>query len=109
MKVKTRVTEHKKEVEKITEGINTRAKRKESVNEIHKSAIRDHAAQKNHVINWEETKTIAREDDFRKRGIREALRIRKQGKCMNRDEGRYQLSHIYDSLLKQGEGGQCST
>ena len=77
--------------------------------EIHKSAITDHAAQKNHVIEGEETKILAREDDFRKRGIREALGFRKQGKCMNRDEGRYQLSHIYDSLLKQGEGGQRST
>ncbi len=33
-------------------------------------------------------------------GIKEAIEIKKrQGKTMNRDEGQYQLSHIYDDFL----------
>ena len=105
--LKTRIAEHKDEVDKVMENIvNTRSRRKESTTELHKSAITDHAVRENHIIDWEGVKILDKDSDFKKRGIREALAIRKQGKKMNRDEGRYHLSHIYDTLLRSEARGQ---
>jgi len=54
----------------------------------------------NHVIDWDHAKLIDRESNRMDRWIREAIHIRKeQDKSINRDEGSYQLSHIYDYLL----------
>ena len=57
------------------------------------------------MINWEEAKVIDKEDECIKRWIREAKWIRKRGKrnLMNRDEGTYQLSNLYNPLLKPKE------
>jgi len=52
----------------------------------------------NHVIDWENAKVIDREADKAGRLIREAIWIRKTDN-MNRDEGSYQLSHVWDKLL----------
>ena len=52
----------------------------------------------NHVIDWESAQLVEREGDWKTRGIKEAIVIRKVPN-MNRDEGRYQLSHLYDDLL----------
>ncbi len=51
-----RLKEHKKDAESIATRKFTRANRKESTSEFHKSAITDHIAQENHVINWEGAK-----------------------------------------------------
>ena len=96
----TRLEEHKTEVEKVCNKIATRAGRKESLSNVHKSAITDHAVDKNHVIGWDEARVIGTEEDRYKRWVKEAIEIRKRrGKTMNRDEGQYQLSHIYDEFL----------
>jgi len=89
---------HQKEV-KAQEGHKyTRSSRKQS--EQNKSAITDHVNQENRVINWNEAKIIARESDKTTRWIREAVNIRQESQgVMNRDEGVYQLSHVYDNLL----------
>ena len=55
-----RLKEHQKDSEKIAEKKFTRAMRKSSTTEQHKSAITDHVAQENHLIDWEETKIIDR-------------------------------------------------
>jgi len=61
---------------------------------------RDHAISLNHVIDWDCAKVIDRESNRMDRWIREAIHIRKeQDKLMNRNEGSYQLPHIYDYLL----------
>ena len=66
----------------------------------YKSAITDHVADKNHVIGWEQAKVIGTEEDRYKRWIKEAIEIRKRrGKTMNRDEGQYQFTHIFDEFL----------
>ena len=53
----------------------------------------------NHVIDWDQAKVIDREGNRVDRWIKEAIHIRKeQDKSMNRDEGSYQLSRIYDIL-----------
>ena len=59
-----------------------------------------------HVIGWGEAKVIGgklvigTEQDRFKRWVKEAVEIRKKrGTTMNRDEGQYHLSHIFDELL----------
>ena len=57
-------------------------------------------ADKNHVVGWDDAKVLGTEEDKYKRWIREANEIRKRrGKTMNRDEGQYQLTHIFDDFL----------
>ncbi|XP_072028445.1 uncharacterized protein [Amphiura filiformis] len=50
----TRLKEHQKDEKKAETKKYTRARRKESTTEFNKSAITDHVAAKNHVIDWEE-------------------------------------------------------
>ena len=98
----TRLEEHKKEAEKIAEKKYTRAARKDSVDETHKSAITDHVAQQNHVIDWKSAKVIDKDSCKPTRWIREAIWIRKRGDdVINRDEGTYSLNHVFDQLLEQ--------
>ena len=60
----------------------------------------------NHVINWDQAKVIDRESNRVDRWIKEVIHIRKeQDKSMNRDEGSYQLSHIYDNLFARNLSG----
>ena len=47
---------------------------------------------------------IGKGSDQYKCWIKEAIAIRKQGTTMNRDEGQYQLSHVFDNLLKKSSG-----
>ena len=96
----TRLKEHQKDSKKVKQRKFTRAQRKESLTEINKSAITDHIAQENHVIDWEGAKLLEREDDVIKRRIKEAIWIRKRGaNTINRDIGSITLDHVYDSLL----------
>ena len=99
-KFNTRLEEHKSEVNKVSGTVTTRAGRKESLTTTHKSAITDHVVDKNHVIGWGEAKIIGTEQDRYKRWIKEAIAIRKKGSTtMNRDEGQYFLSHVFDEIL----------
>ena len=54
---------------------------------MHKSAVTEHIARKNCVIDWEGAKVIDREDNKHTRWIKEAIWIRKSAPVMNRDEG----------------------
>jgi len=47
-----RQEEHRKEVESISNRTFTRSDQKSRAAEINKSAITDHVAKENHVINW---------------------------------------------------------
>ena len=98
-KLGTRVKEHMKDVDQNTKGSFTRAARKESLTQIHKSAITDHVKQNNHEIDWEEVSVLDRESDWRIRTIKEAIKIRGQRQVMNRDEGGFQLSHVYHPIF----------
>ena len=51
-----------------------------------------------HLIDWESARIIEKERDDKARGIKEAVHIRILPN-MNRDEGRFHLSHLYDGLL----------
>ena len=57
-----------------------------------------------HQFNWIHPKTIAREDDYKKRKIREALEIKKAKfnqkiKVLNRDEGNLVKTNTWTPLL----------
>jgi len=75
--------------------------------EQNKSAVTDHAISLNHVIDWDQAKVIDREGNVVDRWIKEVIHIRKeQDKSMNRDEGSYQLYHIYDILFAPKLSGE---
>jgi len=92
-----RAKEHRKEVDSIT-GILTRPEKTRAASICNKSAITDHVCNENHVTDWANDKVIDRESDKAGRLIREVTWIRKTDN-MNRDEGSYQLSHVWDKLL----------
>ena len=54
--------------------------------------------QENHLIDWESARIIEKGRDDNARGIKEAVHIRGLPN-MNRDEGRFHLSNLYDDLL----------
>jgi len=104
-----RLQEHRQEVTQRDVRAYTRSTSKSTATEQNKSAVTDHAISLNHVIDWDSAKVINRESNRMNRWIREMIHIRKeQDKSMNRDEGSYQLSHIYDYLLSAAAtpGGQ---
>ena len=86
------MNEQQKEAEQSEEKRFTRSTIKQAAEtNINKSAITDHVRRENHIINWEESKVVAKESDRFARWIREAVVIRKTGKnAVNR-------SHTYDS------------
>ncbi len=99
---KTRLQEHQQEVENI-EGARkfTRAERKKSETVFNKSAITDHTSRNNHIIDWEGAKIKCREAHKGTRHVKEALWIKKTCNPINRDQGNYQLSGLYNSLLRK--------
>ena len=106
--LKTRLEEHRKEVNAVTKNTYTRSTRKQSEGTVHKSAITDHATTENHIIDWEGTKIIDREGNKRKRHVKEAIWIRRTRGAINRDAGSYELSHLYDTVIKQHQRVQHS-
>ena len=61
--------------------------------------------QHDHTPDWDNSKVLKKETAWDRRTIREAIAIRKQKKTMNRDDGAYRLSHIFDQLLLPGRPG----
>ncbi|CAH1244343.1 Hypp7269 [Branchiostoma lanceolatum] len=95
----TRLKEHQKEATDSDAVKYTRSQKRQAQQEEKKSAISDHVARNNCVIDWEGAKVIDREDNRRIRWIKEAVWIRKSSPVMNRDEGGYKLSHVWDYVL----------
>ena len=90
---------YKRQEEKVSKGTcYTRDRKRQSQTEMWGSAITDHAIKENHLIDWDSAKIVEKERDDQARGIKEAAYIRILPN-INRDEGRYQLSHLYDDLL----------
>ena len=67
---------------------------------MNKSAITDHVARENHIIDWDNARILDKEQDRKTRWIKEAIWIRTRDTNMNRDGGTYMLSHLYDPLFK---------
>jgi len=102
-KLGVRLQEHRTEVESKTKRAFTRTSRSQCSStsaEYNKSALTGNVLQENHVINWVDASVIDREPDIPTRWIKEAIHIHKEGqRAMNREEGSYQLSHVYDCFL----------
>ena len=94
-RAETRLEEHKKDVDSIANKAFKRSERKLSQTEFHKGAITDYVAINNHVTS----DSRQRESDQRTRLIREAVQPRLHRDVMNRDQGTYRRSHIYDPLF----------
>ena len=82
-----RMEEHRKEAENSESRPYTRSSKSSAVSEIHKSAITDHVATDNHVMDWDNIRVLDREEDRTRRWIKEAIWIRRSMPVMNRDEG----------------------
>ncbi|KAI8518864.1 hypothetical protein Bbelb_021210 [Branchiostoma belcheri] len=94
-----RLEEHRKEADNSEAIRYTRSQKQQAQKEEKKSAVTDHVARNNCVIDWEGARVIDREDNRRIRWIKEAVWIRKSTPVMNRDEGGYKLSHVWDCIL----------
>lgn len=97
----TRLSEHRKDSRSEEHRPYTRNQKRASQSVYHSSAVTDHAAQFNHVIDWDGCRILARDSNRSTRWIREAYYIKKQGTlCMNRDIGQYALSNIYNPIIR---------
>ena len=67
---------------------------------FNKSAPTDHATNENHIADCEGAKLIDKEPNGRTRQIKDATWIRKTTITMNRDEGNYELPHVYDDVIR---------
>ena len=103
----TRITEHRKEAEKISDRNFTRSTRRASTNEHHKPAITDHVCQNSHIMNWEASEIVEQESDKFKRWIQESICIKPKLKTptMNRDERAYQLSPRWTQVISTPQPG----
>ena len=101
-----RLNEHQTETDKISDTKTfTRLQRKESTSADFKSAIAEHATTNNHVID--NAKSLEQVDDWKLRGIKEAIHIRSNPVNMNRPQGeRHLLSNVWDSLLQADAASQ---
>ena len=63
-----------------------------------RTAVGDHIQETGHKLADDETKVLAREDQYWPRKIRESIEIRLRKPAMNRDQG-YHLPPVYKILL----------
>ena len=99
--LKTRVEEHRKDVDNMKKEKYTRSGKKRLMSTINKSALTDHATTENHIIDWEGVKIVDKEPNRRIRHIKVAIWIRKARTPINRDEGNYELPHVYDDVIQR--------
>ena len=99
--LKHRLKEHQDSVKTVATQKYTRSRVSQDNREEHKSALADHAALSNHVIDWDNTSLLATHCSNKKgRWIREAIHVRSEvNGTLNRNEGGYELSRCWDSLL----------
>ena len=62
------------------------------------TAVREHTERTGHQVQDKDISVLDREDQWHRRRIREAVRIRRFQPGLNRDDG-YKLAHVYDQLL----------
>ena len=101
-KLRTREKDHRTETEKVTAKRKTRSTSKAEDTSTFQSAISEHCREHNHLMNWDSIKVIDREDNKFRRWVKESMHVRKLkvGIPMNRDKGGYELSHVWDPLLR---------
>ena len=97
-----RAKEHRDKAEKVTRTIKTRSKSVTEPTDDFKSACAKHMRDHNHIMDWDNIKILTRESVPTIRKMRETCRVRMldTGVAMNGDEGGYELSHIWDPLIR---------
>ena len=98
--LKTRLEEHRKKVDNKKKEKYTRGGKERLMSTINKSALTDHATTENHIIDWDGVNNVDKEPNRRIRHIKEAIWIRKARTPINRDEGNYELPHVYDDVIQ---------
>jgi len=97
-----RQKEHIKEVEPISNRTFAWSDRKSRAAEMNKSAITDHVAKENHVINWSGAKILESQGHRKTMGrSRSRSGSGKKPNCMNRDGGACRVlltDSLYDRL-----------
>ena len=86
MSFKTRISEHKINVT------------------VHHQQVRphgDHTTTENHLIDLEGVNVVDRESHRRRSLMKEAIWMRKTNAAINRDEGNYELPHVYDDVVRR--------
>ena len=63
------------------------------------SPIHDHYNTNGHGIHTDNISIVGREDQNKDRSIKEAILIRHNDPFLNRNTGKYQLSHIWNEVL----------
>ena len=86
----------KKDVENAQKEQYTRSEKKWSQSITNKSALMD---RKNHISDWEGVKVVNIES-HRRRHVKEAVWIHKTKAAKNRDDGNYELPHVYDDVIQ---------
>ena len=98
MRYGVREKEHQRGVRFLEEVKFTQARKKDSVSEVHPSAITDHVARNNHTVDWKGVKFLSSDCDTIRRGICEAIVIKKTGfHAMNRDGSTTNFHHATPS------------
>ena len=82
-----REQEHKKDMKQLEGQSNTRARKRQSETVLHQSYLTNHAG---HTIDWEGARLSAKEPNYKKRGITEAITIQKaRANVINQDSGHH--------------------
>ena len=63
------------------------------------SPVATHATQFQHLIDSEGVKILDREDNWFRRGVKEAIHIRKTGSELNKNRGRHHLPTVYNKPI----------
>ena len=62
-----------------------------------------HRESPGHQVDLNKVKVLSRDTRWYERGVRESIQIRRHRPTLNKDGGRHQLSHIWDSLLTSSQ------
>jgi hypothetical protein len=101
-KLSTRLSEHKHEVDILSQRHFTRSQDRASQHMFNKSAVTDHSVMNNHIIDWDNTQILDHDNNRETRWIRESLYIKQAGdRAMNREIGQFQLSDMYNIVLRK--------
>ncbi len=72
---------------------------------VEKSAMANHLHSAKHKL-MSEHEILDQEPDWHKRGIKEAIHIRRQKPSLNKDEGRHHLPSVWNDLILGAPRGQ---
>ena len=66
------------------------------------SVVGRHIKSTGHSMDFENTKILGRDSNWTRRGIKEAINIRRYNSSLNLDKGRHQLPASFDTLVVHG-------